>query len=425
MSYGIERATPCRVVLTATVGADEVTAEREHVLAGWLRAARIDGFRKGKAPRALVERRHADAIREDLEEHLTRRAWDEARSTEKLRPASPLGVTESSWLPLGEFTFKGEFEVYPTVQLPSLDGFTPSPFELDPTDAEVSGAIEQLRERQATWEPVDGGPADEGMLVEAEVNGAFPEGGGDPFHEERSLFEIGRNEVYPEIEAAVRGHSAGEEVTADRTIGEEGGAERKGTRVAYRVRIKSLRRKRLPEVDEAFASSLGIAEGVEALRRKVTERVRANKAEHRRDAWREALIAYLAEGKELDLPETVVRDATRKELVEFAQALAQRGINPDEAKVDWGKLELEMRGRVEQRLRGELLLDTLAEALGIAVSGADVDREVEQQAKRLGVPFAEIRGNLAKAGGLERVGGVLRRERAVGEALKRFLGGEG
>ena len=420
MGYEIERATPCRVVLTATVAADEVRAEREHVLADWARAARIDGFRKGKAPRSLVERRFADSIREDLEEHLTRRVWDEARREEKLRPASPLGIRESTWLESGEFRVSAELDVYPTIALPALEGFAPPPFDLAPSDDEVTGALDQLRERQATWEPVEGESAQEGMLVEAEVHGEFPDGDGEPFHEERSLFQLGRDEVYPEIDAAVRGHSVGDEVAAGRVIGEEGGEERKGKRVAYRVRVKSLRRKRLPEVDEAFAALLGVEGGVVPLRERVLERVRAGKAERRREVWRDALVAYLADGNEIDLPEGVVRDDTRKEVLEFAQALAQRGINSDEAKIEWDKLEQEMKGRVEKRLRAELLLDALADALAVAVSGADVDHEVEHQAKRIGAPFAELRGNLAKSGGLERVAGVLRRERAVDRALERF-----
>jgi trigger factor len=279
----------------------------------------------------------------------------------------------------------------------------------------------QLQERQAVWEPVEGEPAAEAMLVEAEVHGEFPEGGGEPFHEERSLFQLGQDEVYPEIEGAVHGHGVGEEVTAERTIGEEGGEERRGTRTSYRVRIKSLRRKRLPEVDDGFAKSVGVEEGVETLRARLRERLRAQKADRRRDAWREALIAHLSGGKVLDLPEGPVREETRRELVEFAQSLAGRGIDPERAKVDWEKLEKEVRSRVEHRLRGETLLDALAEKLGGEVSDADVDHEVEHQAAHIGVPFAELRGNLAKSGGLERVGAVLRRERAVDEVLGRFV----
>jgi trigger factor len=217
----------------------------------------------------------------------------------------------------------------------------------------------------------------------------------------------------------VTGKALGDTVTAERTVGDEGGEEHLAKRVTYKVRIKSLRRKRLPEVDEAFATSIGITGGVEALRERVRERLLASRTERRSDVWREALVAHLAEGHTLDLPEGVVRDDTRKELVEFAQALAQRGIDPDQAKVDWEKLEGEMRGRVEQRLRAEVLLDTLAESLEITVSAAEVDHEVEHQAQRLGVPFAELRGNLAKGGGLERVGALLRRERAVDEALRK------
>ncbi len=420
MSYEIERTTPCRVVLTANVAADEVRAEREHVIAEWAHGARIDGFRKGKAPRALVERRFADSIREDLEEHLTRRMWDQAKAEEKLRPASPLGIREAKWLESGEFHVIAELDVYPEIALPALEAFVPPAFEVTPADDEVSGALDQLRERQAAWDPVEGRPAQEGMLVEAEVHGEFPDGDGEPFHEERSLFQLGRDEVYPEIDAAVRGRSVGDEVAAERVIGEEGGEERKGKRVAYRVRIKSLRRKRLPEVDEAFAASLGVEGGVEPLRARVRERVRAGKAERRREVWREALVTYLSDGKEIGLPEGVVRDDTRKEVIEFAQALAQRGINPDDAKIEWDKLEQEMKGRVEKRLRAELLLDALAEARSVAVSAADVDHEVEHQAQRIGVPYAELRGNLAKSGGLERVAAVLRRERAVDGVLERF-----
>ena len=327
MGYEIERATPCRVVLTATVGADEVREEREHVVAGFQRAARIDGFRKGKAPRALVERRFATEIRDDLEEQLTRQAWEQVRREEKLRPASPLGIREATWLESGEFRVQGEFDVYPAVELPGLDGFTPPPFDLESSEEELAAAKLQLQERQAVWEPVENGPAGAEMLVEAEVHGEFPDGNGEPFHEERSLFQLGHDEVYPEVEAAVTGHGVGDEVAAERVIGDEGGEGRKGTRVSYRVRIKSLRRKRLPEADDAFAKSVGIEEGLEALHQRLKERLRAQKAERRREVWREALIAHLAGGRMLDLPEGPVREETRRELVDFAQTLAHLGIN--------------------------------------------------------------------------------------------------
>ena len=422
MSYEIERATPCKVLLTATLGPEEVREERDHVVAEWVRSARIAGFRKGKAPRSLVERRFAGEIREDLEEHLTRHAWEEARREENLRPASPLGIREATWLESGEFRLKGEVEIYPNVELPALDGFTPPHFDLEPSEEDLAGALTQLQERQAAWEPVENEPAATGMLVEAEVHGEFPDGGGEPFHEERSLFQLGRGEVFPEIEAAVTGHAVGDEVTAERILGEDAGEAKRGQRVAYRVVIKSLRRKRLPEADDAFAQSLGVADGIEKLRATIALRIGFDKVRARRDLWRDALVRHLGGERPLELPEQLVREETRDDVVKFADSLQRRGLDLEKAGIDWSQVEQDMRKRVEVRLRAELVLDSLADARGVAIDDATVDREVEKQAQQLGVPFAELKGNLAKRDGLGRLRAILRREHVVDDVLRPHLG---
>jgi trigger factor len=210
-------------------------------------------------------------------------------------------------------------------------------------------------------------------------------------------------------------------VATERTIGPEGGAEREGKRIAYRIILKSLRRKRLPDVDDTFATSLGLEGGVAALQEKVVEGITHQKREHRRELWRDALVGYLANHKSLELPESVVTEDTRKEMVDFARTLALRGIDPEKQQVDWGKLEPEMRQRVEKRLRAELLLDALADSLGISVAAGEIDQEVERQARRLKIPFAELRGNLGKSGGLDRVGAIIRREKAADQVLGPFV----
>ncbi len=422
MSYEIERTSSCRVVLTATIPAEEVASEREHIVREFLRHARIDGFRPGKAPRPVVERKFAGEIRDDVQEHLFRHTWDEVRREAKLRPAGPLEVKKAEWQDDGSFALAGEFDVYPEVTLQSLDDFVPPPFDLDPTPAEIDGALDELRERQAAWEPVDGDAVGAGMLVETEVYGSFPEGGGEPFHEERSLFQVGRNEVFPEIEAAVTGHRVGDEVTAERILGEEAGEERHGKRIAYRVVIKSLRRKRLPDADDTFAQSLGIADGIAKLRTVITDRLRFDKLRHRRDLWREALVHHLGGDRPLEMPEQLVRDETREDVMKFAESLQRRGLDLEKAEIDWSKLETDMRKRVETRLRAELLLDTLAEARGVAVDDTAVDHEIQRQAQQLDVPFAELKGNLAKREGLGRLRAILGREQVVDDVLRPHLG---
>ncbi len=114
-----------------------------------------------------------------------------------------------------------------------------------------------------------------------------------------------------------------------------------------------------------------------------------------------------------------MQQETREEMVRFVRALAESGVNVEKAEFDWTKLEADVRPRVEGRLRGELVLDTTAEALSIVVTDDEVDREVERQARALGLPFAELKGNLAKKDGLEQIRAILRREKVIDEAFRR------
>jgi trigger factor len=420
MDVKVERTAPCRVEFSATVPSDEAVGEREKVVTSYLRRATLPGFRKGKAPRPMVERRYAEQIEEDLQERLLHQAWREAGEKKSFRPASDRIVIDGSWQDNGAYEVKGEVEVYPEVELPSLDVFTPPEFDLTPSDDEVQQQLDRLRDRQGVWEPVgETEVAAEDLLVEAEVHGDFPDGGGEPFHEERSLFRVGAGEVYPEIEAAVRGKAVGDEVTVERELGEEAGEERIGKRVVYRVTVKGLRRKKVPPADDEFARSLGIEDGLEALREKILAQLRLDKAHLRRDMWRAALVRHLAGDSTLVLPETVVVEETRKELIKLAQSLVGQGLDPNKPDVDWKQAETDLRGHVEERLRAELLLDALAEREGVEVGDDELTAELERQAARMQIPYAELRGNLAKSGGVERVRAVLRRERAVDEVLAR------
>jgi len=417
MEIKVERSAPCQVDFSASLAGDEVAQERERVVANFLRSAKLPGFRQGKAPRPMVERRFAEQIREDLQERLMHRVWHAVGERDEVRPATDRLRIEGSWKDDGSYEVSGDVEVFPEVEVKDPGTFTPPEFDLEPTETEVETSLTRLRERQGAWEPVEDGVVADDLLVEAEVHGSFPDGGGEPFSEERSLFRVGAGEVFPEIEAAVRGARVGDEVTAERVLGEEAGEERKGTRVAYTVTVKGLRRRRLPELDDEFARSLGVEEGLETLRERVTQQIRLEKAHLRRDVWRAALVRHLADEKQLPLPESLVHEETRKELVSFAQSLAARGVDPEKAELDWEALQHDARAKVEERLRAELLLDGMAGQLGVEVSEDEVDAELQRQAARMGVPFAELKGNLAKGAGLGRVRSMLRRERAVDRVL--------
>lgn len=417
MAHKVERISPCRVGITASVDAERTAAERDRITSLYVRKAAVAGFRRGKAPRPLVERRFGKEIEDDLQEELLHVVWRETREENAFRPAGPLEVREARFSPDGAFNVSAELDVFPEVTVRDLAGFTPPVVDLEPTPEEVGAKLAELRERQAAWEPAEGEVVADGLLVETEVHGEFPDGGGEPFDEERSLFRVGAGEVHPEIEAAVMGRSVGDEVTAEKVLGEEVGAERAGKRIAYRIVIRGLRRKRLPELDDAFASSFGVAGGLDGLREQIRQRLRIGKLRQRRESWRSALIDHLSGNAPLELPERLLQEETREEMMRFARTLAETGVDLNKAAIDWQRVEADMRVRVEGRMRGELVLDAAADAMGVVVEDGEVDAEVERQARAMGVPFAELKGNLAKKDGLEKVRAILRREKVLDTAL--------
>ncbi len=414
MTYELERPGPCLVRLKVAVPADEVGRVRAEVALAFARTARLPGFRPGKAPLRMVEGRLAQEVREETEERLLRRAWDEAVAAEGLKVAGPLGVLQVEWDDNGSFTFTGEFEVYPKVSLPPIANFQPPAFDPEPKEEEVEQFLKGLAERHATWEGVEGVAAEDGMLVEAEVEGRFPEGGGEDFRDELAVFQLGSGEVHPEIEAAARGLRVGEQGKACRDVA-RGDAE--GTvPVEYTLTLKGLRKKVVPAVDDELAAHVGVEGGVAGLRQQAVEFLRRAKKQEQWRRFREALVSYLFGQETLPLPSRLVQEETRKAAVRYAERLQRQGVQVEN--LNWEELAPKLQASVEERLREELVLDQLAEELGVQVGEEEVDAAVRREAQQAGVPFAELRANLAKNGGLERIRAILRRERAVGRVLE-------
>lgn len=408
---------PAKVTIQASIPPEEVAQEQNQVTRDFVRTSKIPGFRPGKAPVALVASRFAKEIRDETENRLLRRAWNQVLERGNYRLAGPLGVKEAHWDEDGSYRFIGEFEVYPSLTLSPLSAFQPPPFPLEPTEEEVEEFLKGLAERHATWQGLEEGEAQDGMLVEAEVRGEFPQGGGDPFQEDLAIFQLGAGEVYPEIESAVRGLKLGGEAIARRELPQEEGVP--PVSVEYKLKVKGLRKKVVPQVDDEFARQMNVEGGVEGLREKARELLRQAKKRKRLEVFRQALVQHLMGPEPFPLPPRVVEEETRRAALKYAESLHRHGA--DVAKLDWEDLLPKVRASVEARLREEYVLDRLAEELQVQVLDEEVDVTVRGHAQEAGLPYAELRGNLAKDGGLAKIRDILRRERAVAQALAPWL----
>src|SRR6185369_14920272 len=145
--------------LQVTVPAERVKAAESQAVAKYAKSARLPGFRKGKAPEALVRRKYADAIRQTVLEELVQASWERARETEKLRPVGQPHIHDLKWSETNVIEFELHVDVHPELTLKKTGGFAVTRTVEKVTDAQITEQLDKIREQKATWSPVESKPA--------------------------------------------------------------------------------------------------------------------------------------------------------------------------------------------------------------------------------------------------------------------------
>jgi len=426
MPYTLTRLPNHTVEITAQLPATTVAEERQKVIQSYRRHARIPGFRPGKAPESAVRARFADEIRAELREQLAETAWREVLDGEdNLQPLTQPTIEAADLDDDGGFQMTAKLEVRPHLELPELEGFRLPEVDVEPTSAEIDEELERLREQQAAWEPVaDDARAEDGMLVEADLHGEMEGSDDEPYAEEGARFVLGSESVPAEVNAALQGAAAGDERTAERRFpDDDDNPDRAGKAVAYRIRVKSLKRKALPELDDELAKGVGL-DSLDELTDRVRDAVRRRKVAQRREDWRRAALDHLeADADVNELPSSLVQSAVHEDLNRFAYSLAMRGVSPESEDINWQEMAARFEPGARKRVLDNLVLEQLSRRWEIGVPEAEVDAYVTGEARQLGVPPGEHKANLAKEDRLGQIRHAARMSATVDELIRR-AGGE-
>ncbi len=427
MSYQLQQRPDHTVEISASFDVEEVESERRRILMEYRRKARIPGFRPGKAPLHLVQIRFGDAVNDELQEELSKRAWSEVLDAEDgFEPISHFRITGAHFNDDGSFSLSGEVEVRPRWELPPVDEITLPEIAIDVSDAEIDAELEQIQDERAVWSPADGAATD-GMLVEVDLKAEVTEGEGEPFSKDGVRFVLGKDALFPEIQEALRGASVGETRTAEREMpaDEENGTEQTapGKKIRYTVTVTSLKTKELPPIDDELADALGF-DSLDSLKDRIRDGLTRAKRNERRTAFRRTILDRLEEGIDVNsIPNSLVKSVLRDELTNYAYSLAIQGKDPQSGDIDWQEVSAKMEPDVRKKVLDELVLEQLGEAWGIQVPEAEVETFIVADAQRKGIPPAEYRANLEKEGRVEGIRHAARIAAIVDEAIRR-AGGE-
>ncbi len=403
----------CRRELELEIPAEDVQKAVERVAREFARVARVPGFRPGKAPVTLIRRRFADDIKTEVLQSLVPDQIERAVSENKMVPVTQPQIDKVDFAESGPVKFRATFEVLPEFELGQYKDLEVEIDDVKIEDADVDKALEELRDRAATFVPVEGRAIADGDYAQLKLKG-IPAGGGEMLEADSVLCHVGGEETMDAFNQHLRGANAGEHKNFDVTYpADYPDPKLQGKTYSYTVEILGLKEKKRPEPNDEFAKDVSDVPTIEELRKKIRENLEAARSQRQNEQTREKLLAKLVEAHDFPVPQALVEHQMDSRLERTVRSLAAQGVDPRAVNVDWVSLRSRQKDRAVEDVKAELLLDRIGTAENIDVTEEDVEKQVEAIAQRSGESATAVRANLTRQGALDRMKSKLRSEKTL------------
>ena len=381
-SDGVER------LLEISVPVEDVEAAEEKAARRYATTVRLPGFRPGKAPAAMVRKRFAQAIRQEALEQIVNDAYKQVIDKEQLKLASQPHVHDVKFDDGKPLTFELHFEVRPELELTRLQGFRVTRPAATVSDETVREQLERMREEKAAWTPVEERPM-EGDMVSVAL--ATTDESGAMADAKTYQIVLGGGQAIPGIEELITETKPGE--TSERPVrwpDDFPDEAQRGATKTVRVSVHDVKRKSLPELDDAFARELGDFDSLQALT-DVVKRDLAEGAERDAEAAvRQSLLDDIIGANPFEVPPSWV--------AQLVDAYGNAYQVPEEERE---KFAAEFRPMAERQVRRDLVIDTIAEREQLKASEADLDDRISEMATKRNMDAGKLYASLQKANRLQ------------------------
>lgn len=403
MNITVERLPECKARLSAAIPADTVTKTRREIVSAYATQAKVPGFRPGKIPTAVIEKRFADSIEGELKDRLARSAYSEARTKESLTILGIAQVEREQFEADGSYMLAVEVVTEPDVEVPEYKGITVEVAKMEVTDEMVDNYLDNTRKQHALPVDVDQAarPGDLAVIdytasldgqpladqVEKEVaplaTGSdhwvdLPEEGQEP------------REFIPGLAAAVLGMSKGGTKTFDATFAEEFPvAVVAGKTVSYEVTVTQVKARELPELNDAFAATLGL-ESLEQLKERVRGQFEQQRERMRTQIIDNQILGKLTKDASFDVPQHIVFNETQRQVNQMVSRGYEQGMSEEDITNNQEDLIRSAEEQAKNNVKVMFLLDQIADKEGITVSDDELTRHVAMIAYRQGRPLKKV-----------------------------------
>lgn len=406
MTASVEIQEGTRRKLAVSVPSSAVRHEFEHAYEGLRRGVKIKGFRPGKVPLPVLKNMYGGQVREEVLSALVRKTYAKALADHGVSPVSDPEFDLGDLKEESDFAYTAVFEVKPDVEAKEYTGLEVE-IEVSPAgDAEVEQAIERLRKGRAKRSALlEVRPARNEDWVVIDFDGTS---GGKPIEggkAEGAPLQLGMGAFLKDLEDGIVGMKPGETREIPVKFPEDYFAEAlRGADAAFKVVLKEIQKLDLPDLDDAFAKSLGGGlDTVEKLRARVRDDLAKAAEEAKRRSANKAILDKLLERNPVPCPEGMLKKELDHMAEHYKEDLERQGVDMRGKRIDMDRFRAERGEEAARRIRISLLLEEIADQEGFPVTDEELRARVAEIARGSGQPFERVMSSLERGGHLHEV----------------------
>jgi trigger factor len=403
MSVQVEKLEKNMAKLTVEVPAEEVEKALQAAYMKEKNKISIPGFRKGKVPRAMIEKMYGEAVFYEEAANILIQdnyaaAMEESKEDIVSRPTIDVVQIEAG----KPFIFTAEVAVRPEVTLGKYKGVQVTKIDTTVTDEEVEAALEKEQQKNSRTVTVTDRPVANGDTAvidfEGFVDGVAFEGGKGENHP----LEIGSHSFIDTFEDQLVGHNTGDEVEVNVTFPEKyQAADLAGKPAVFKVKINEIKTKELPELNDEFASEVSEFDTLAEYKEDLRKHLEVEKENEAKRTKEDEALKKIIDKSTMELPEAMIDTQCENMINEFAQRIAQSGLSMEQYMQFSGMtidgLKEQVRPEAETRIKSSLVLEQIAKEENIEVSEDEINAEVEKMAAQYGMEADKLKEYLGDA----------------------------
>ncbi len=413
MNIVVEKQPKCVATLRVEIPAEKVQGQRDQIVRGYSSKARVPGFRPGKAPRAIIEKRFEKEISEELNEALFNQAFDEAMKQESLKVLDFGMPRDLTTLPDGGISFVSKLTLAPEVKLPEYKGVSVTVPPLAVPDEDVQGQLTALQERFADFKDIEGRPAAMGDFAVLDYSSTVDGKPTEEFLGKSAGYLSGREDFWvrldekaflPGFAAQLVGMNVGDSKEITITLPEDFPvADLQNREIVFSTTLKELKEAILPALDDELAAKLAPGKTIAEITDIVRENMQGERKRKIDDMKVNQIVAHFNTLVDFELPEELVTQETQSQADAMVQRGVQSGMTEEEIASQQAEIFASAGNQAITNLRTNFILQEIARVENITASDADLVNHLARLAQSRKVAPKKFIKDMQRSGRLPSV----------------------